>query len=58
VKREEIQEVVDKASEDGEKLKRFLENVKVTVEGNPGLTVEEIDELIAEAEEFGVEEEA
>ena len=58
MEKEEVQEVLDKTDEDGEKLKRFLKNVKRTVEHNPGLTVEEIDELIAEAEEFGVEEEA
>ena len=40
---------------DGERLKEFLRKVKVTVEGNPGLAVEDIDELLADAEEFCTE---
>ena len=58
MEKEEVQEVLDKTEEDGKKLKRFFENVKGTVEDNPGLSPEEIDELLAEAEEFGTEEEA
>ena len=54
--RPEIKEIVEKTEEDGKKLKRFLEKVKGTVKDNPGLAPEEIDELLAEAEEFATEE--
>ena len=55
VERAEVQEAVDKAQEDSEKLTHFFEKVKGTVKDNPGLAVEEIDELLADAEELAPE---
>lgn len=53
--RPETKQALEKTKKDGERLKEFLENVKVNVEGNPGLEPEEIDELLAEAEELAPE---
>jgi len=53
--RPETRRAVEKTERDGERLKEFLRKVKVTVEGNPGLAVEDIDELLADAEEFCTE---
>jgi len=51
----ETKKAVEKAEEDGERLKEFFQKVKKKV-GNPGLSPEDIEELCAEAEEFATEE--
>lgn len=45
---------IEKTEEDSERLKEFLQKVKRKV-GNPGLSPEDVEELLAEAEEFETE---
>lgn len=50
----ETREIIERTERDGERLTEFLRNVRTKI-GNPAFTPEDVDGLLAEAEEVCTE---